>query len=102
MKVIEEDLELCHFDGVDAVAVYVGGLTDLVKAKLKWRTADEETCRALCMDVEMLKLSEIVSQLGDAFLITIIIDEPLKGRILQYGNYQDCKWYEIGTTCGYA
>lgn len=54
------------------------------------------------MEVEVLKLSEIVEQLkGKCIMITIFIDEPLKGRILQYGNYGD-SWWEIGNTCGYA
>lgn len=103
MKKIEEDIELCKFNGVDAAAVYIGGLTDLVQAqKLKWRKADEELCRALDLDVEVLRLSEIAEQLKEAYLITIIIEEPFSGRILQYGNYCDGTWYEIGTTYGYA
>lgn len=99
---VKEDIELCKFDGVEAVAVYSGGLTSLVKQDPKWRKANEATCKALGMNVEILKLSEIAEQLKDAFLITVIIDGPLSGRILQYGNYNDGKWYEIGQTCGYA
>ena len=101
MKQIKDDIELCHFDGVDAVEVYKGSFDNLEKASLKWRIADEKTCRIMGMEIELLKLSEIVEQLSDADMITIFIEEPLKGKILQYGNYGK-SWYEIGTTCGYA
>lgn len=101
MEQIKEDLELCEFDGIDSATVYCGGLSYLEKAELKWRNADEETCETLGMcEVHILKLSEIAKQLNSG-IITIIIEEPLKGRILQYGNYGD-SWWEIGTTCGYA
>ena len=35
-------------------------------------------------------------------LITVIIEEPLSGRIYLWGNYGDNCWYETGETCGYA
>jgi hypothetical protein len=35
-------------------------------------------------------------------ICTVIIDDCLSGRIYQYGNYRDGKWYEYGKTKGYA
>lgn len=52
-------------------------------------------------DYEVLKLSEIVEQIGKNQIITVFIEEPMRETILQYGNYGD-EWYEIGNTCGYA
>lgn len=98
MKKIIEDIELCRFNGVDVVTVYVGGINNLTIADLKWRKVYE----LYFGDVEVLRLSEIVEQLkSKTTLITVFINEPLKGIILQYGNYGD-EWWEIGTTCGYA
>lgn len=98
MKKIIEDMELCKFDGVDSTNVYVGGLDFLKPAQLEWRKID---WGYEIGEVELLKLSEIVEQLGKKQIITIFIEEPMRGTILQYGNYGD-EWYEIGTTCGYA
>ena len=98
MKKITEDIGLCKFDGVDVVTVYTGGINNLSIADLKWRKVYEEYLG----EVEFLRLSEIVEQLkSKSILITIFINEPLKGTILQYGNYGN-EWWEIGTTCGYA
>lgn len=97
MREIIEDLELCKFDGVNTTNVYVGGLSYLHPALLRWRKEENDYMG----DFEVLKLSEIVEQLGENQIITVFIEEPMRGTILQYGNYGD-KWYEIGTTCGYA
>ena len=35
-------------------------------------------------------------------VITLICESPLQGIIYQYGNCHDGKWYEHGTTVGYA
>lgn len=72
-------------------AVYVGGLTDLAPAELHWRENDGE---------EVLTLKEIAGQL-EATIITVFIQEPMGGVILQWGNYGD-EWWQIGETCGYA
>lgn len=97
MKKIFKDIEICHFDGVSATEVYYGGLTDMVKAQLTWRKVKDEEMG----EVEILKLSEIVKQIPLDGLITVIVDGPLRGEILQYGNY-GYEWYQIGETCGYA
>lgn len=97
MREIIEDLELCKFDGVNTTNVYVGGLAYLHPALLRWRKEENDYMG----DYEVLKLSEIVEQLGKKQIITVFIEEPMRGTILQYGNYGD-EWYEIGNTCGYA
>lgn len=97
MKKITEDMELCRFDGVNATAVYVGSMTELQLADLEWRHEDCEYRG----DIEVLKLSEIVDQLWEATIITVFINEPMSGTILQYGNYNDGCWWEIGKTDGY-
>lgn len=100
MKKIEEDIELLETDGVHFVTVYLGSFDRLVKAKLKWRKADEETCEALGADAKVIKLSEIVEQL-DGLMCTLFMEGPIHGEIWQYGNYGD-EWYKIGETYGYA
>lgn len=97
MREIIEDLELCKFDGVNTTKVYVGGLAYLHPALLRWRKEENDYMG----DYEVLKLSEIVEQIGKNQIITVFIEEPMRGTILQYGNYGD-EWYEIGNTCGYA
>ena len=98
---------VCQFDGVCASAVYVGGLTFLkgVTDRLKWRV-DEECSQICAVDYKILTLNEIVDQLknlygGEAPMITVIEEQPISGRILQYGNYGD-EWWQIGETGGYA
>lgn len=100
MKKITEDLELCKLDGASCTAVYVGGMAWLHPALVKWR----KEAGGEFEEIEVLKLSEIVEQLEEKNvpIITVIIDNPMYGKILQYGNYPDDCWYEIGQTCGYA
>lgn len=100
MKKITEDLELCKFDGASCTAVYVGDMASLYPATIKWRRVEDGEFG----EIEVLKLSEIVEQLEEKNvpIITVIIDSPMYGKILQYGNYPDDCWYEIGQTCGYA
>lgn len=102
-----EEYEICVFDGVTASAVYLGGLSNLerVTVKLRWRF-DAEMSR-MCFDpAKVLTLKEITDQckkLGKdrTPLITVMVESPLHGTILQYGNYGD-EWWEIGTVGGYA
>lgn len=103
IKMVADDIELCEFDGVTAVAVYSGGVNRLEKInhKLRWRY-DAEISR-MCFDpAKVLKLSEIAEQCKDEYIITVIVESPLHGEIYQYGNYYDNKWYKIGETAGYA
>ena len=108
-EVIDGDTELIRFDGVTATQVYIGGLSFLTKAELVWRESpimapDDEDGETQVDVWEMLTLNEIAEQLKDNpfMLITIFIDDPMQGEILQYGNYNDGKWYRIGNTMGYA
>lgn len=97
MKKITEDLELCKFDGVTAVGIYAGGMAWLYPAPVKLRKVEEGEFGK----IEVLKLSEIAEQFPK-LIITVIINSPLNGQILQYGNYNDGCWYQIGETEGYA
>lgn len=103
MKKIEnpKEYEVCEFDGVNQSTVYIGFFNDLKKAHLEW---NKEFVNGLEMEVGTLTLEEIKEQIctGKHRLpITIFINSPLHGEILQYGNYGD-SWYQIGETCGYA
>ena len=35
-------------------------------------------------------------------VVTVIIEEPTSGKVYRYNNYNDKKWYNHGTTNGYA
>ena len=59
--------------------------------ELKWHKAEED----------YLTLKEIKEQLNGLF-IRVISDSALKGKIYEYGNYNDDKWYLYGITKGYA
>ena len=99
------EFEVCVFDGVNSSTVYIGSFDCLQKANLEWK---KEFVKPMCMEIEYLTLNEIKEQIGDKYrmsgsfgIITIFINSPLHGKILQYGNYGD-SWYQIGETCGYA
>ena len=96
MRVIEhpESVYIYQMDGVNAGAVYVGGMTWLMKCEsLVWREDDQFG--------SYLSLKEIHEQLGDR-LITVVSEGPLSGVIYQFGNCPDGKWREIGRLDGYA
>lgn len=59
--------------------------------ELKWHKAEED----------YLTLKEIKEQLNGLF-IRVISDSCLEGKIYEYGNYNDDKWYLYGITKGYA
>ena len=108
-EIIDGKTELIRFDGVTATQVYIGGLDYLTKAELQWREEPimgrDDDGNEIQVDVwELLTLDEIAEQLKDNpfMLITIFIDDPMQGEILQYGNYNDGKWYRKGNTMGYA
>lgn len=61
--------------------------------ELKWHKAEEN----------YLTLKEIKEQLNDnGLFIRVISDNGLEGKIYEYGNYNDGKWYLYGITKGYA
>ena len=87
-------------------AVYIGGVTDLVKAEfLEWRIAGEEE-----LPHEELTLAEIAEQCKAAFcwedcserVITVFVEEVGEGRIYQLGYNADACWLEYGKTAGKA
>lgn len=99
MKKVDENTEVCAFDGVSRTTVYTGGITDLKRALVLWRRVEIPEMGGDALPV--LTLGEIAEQLGNQ-LITVIVDSPFSGKIYQYGNYSDGKWWEIGSTGGYA
>lgn len=98
-KLNPKEYEICEFDGVNSSAVYLGSFDNLKKAKLIWRKENLDF-----MEINVLTLDEIRNQLKQRnpyVMITIFVNSPLHGEIIQYGNYGD-EWYRIGETCGYA
>lgn len=100
-----KEYEVCAFDGVNSASVYLGSFDYLQKADLEWK---KEFIESMGMELETLTLDEIKEQIREKYcmsgnfgMITIFINSPLHGEILQYGNYGD-SWYQIGETCGYA
>ena len=96
MKKVSGDTEV-YTDGVNSTGIYIGSLDRLRKAFVLWRTVGEDI-----NEFEVLTLDEIASQLPEAWLITVITNDPFSGKIYQYGNYRDGEWWEIGSTGGYA
>ena len=56
--------------------------------ELKWHKAEENN----------LTLKEIAEQLNGLF-VRVISDSGLEGKIYEYGNYLDGKWYLYGRIC---
>jgi hypothetical protein len=49
------------------------------------------------------KVIEIAKIYGyEAGLILLICEYAFNGFVYKYGNYNNGKWYQVGTTCGYA
>lgn len=56
-----------------------------------------EDDKFLCLD----DCLDIIGYEGEGRVI-VIIEDPLKGKVYQYGNYAEKCWEEIGETQGYA
>lgn len=102
-----ESYTICKFDGINASAVYIGSMSCLTQAndKLVWRE-DSEMGEWCYSPFYVLTLEEIKDQLTNAYggtppSITVVVESPLHGHILQYGNYGD-EWWQIGELSGYA
>ena len=91
---------VCKFDGVDVASVYRNGFDDLKLLRMKWR-CNEKLSKELGFEYHYLTLNEIVDQLGRCGIITVFIEGPLSGEILQWGNYGD-SWFRVGELAGYA
>lgn len=98
MKKVESDLELCRYDGMTETTVYAGNVNNLKIVDLKWRKVYCEYFGA----IEFLNLSEIQKQLYELPFITVVVNHPTAGQILQYGKYNDGCWWEVGRLCGYC
>lgn len=83
---------------------FVGGLRPIDNDKLDWHEVVEE------MGMRSITLSDIVRQVKDKKLVEypkhvmllVVVSEPLKGYIFQYGNSFDGNWYLHGKLKGYA
>ena len=103
-----EEYIICEFDGVGAAHVYTGSFRNLVSANkmLVWRE-DEELGEMCYKPYKLLTLKEVANQIGNLYggkykpMITVFIETPLNGIILQYGNHGD-EWWNIGEMAGYA
>ena len=96
-----KEYEICKFDGVNVSGVYIGSFDNLEQANLNWH---KEFMSCLGMEVETLTLQEIQEQIYTEeykYIITVFVNSPLQGEIIQCGNYGD-DWYKIGSLCGYA
>lgn len=62
--------------------------------KLKWRPESNGGIE--------LTLNEIANQINTMDVIYVWVESGLSGRIFLYNNQDDNKWYEHGTTKGYA
>lgn len=96
-----EDIKLVD-NSVDYFAVYIGGLTSLkdITKELVYNT--EYVVGYPMTEISFKEIQKQAEALGYTGLITVIVDEPLKGAIYQYGNYRDGLWHKIGDTMGYA
>lgn len=109
MKKLTGEETICKATPTSNTYVYIGSFSNLVPANdiLNWRRLPEYDLPSLGIIAEELTLDEISIQLKerlkthDSPLITIFEQEPLHGKIYQWGNYGN-GWYEIGETCGYA
>lgn len=101
-EVISESTVIWKDNGIGEAAVYLGWLTDLKPAAVKWRQDDDsyETANMCDGSPDYITLKELTEQFPGK-MITVIIDDPTEGEILNYGNAGD-KWLRIGTTGGYA
>jgi len=105
MKEIDhpEEYTIVQFDGVTMSAVYAGSFGWLRSLEpLEWRQ-DVEASEMIGMEIEVLTLKEISDQAKKigAPMVTVFIESPLGGTILQYGNYGD-SWWQVGVLGGYA
>lgn len=98
---IPGDTSIWRFDGVGAAVVYRGWLTKLEPANVKWKITNLSIWIANETDgePEFITLDELTEQYPGEQL-TVIIDKPLRGEILNFGNAGK-KWIRIGTTGGY-
>lgn len=74
--------------------------------ELVWQTIPKDDWRYQSEDENRyMTLGQLSKQLyasGKKGIITVVVEEPLRGAIYQIGNYQEMKWGLHGTTRGYA
>ena len=91
-----------RFDGIDSSAVYYNGLDRLVNAsdRITWHK-DSEHVMEYGQEIEYLELHEISEQIKHG-IITVIVNDPMRTKIFQYGNYPGEGWVLLGKIQGYA
>jgi hypothetical protein len=116
LEKVDGKRELCRFDGVGSVTVYLGALGGMMEKledvtdKVKWH---KEYCEPLCMDIETVTFDELIEQFGryleldghkvQCQSITVVEQGPLGGTIYGTGNYPEETCFRvIGTLAGYA
>lgn len=77
----------------DLVKIIVNDII-IDNSSLKWRETE--------LGETELTLNEISKQLNVEGVIYVWVEGGLKGKIYQFNNYADGKWYEHGTTKGFA
>lgn len=97
-----ETYEVNRFDGITFTTIYYNGLDRLVNAndRVVWHK-DTEHVPEYGMEVEFLELHEISEQIKHR-LITVIVSDPMRTKIFQWGNYPDSGWVYLGDVQGYA
>lgn len=97
-----EHYTINRFDGITSAAIYYNGLDRLVNAsdRVVWHK-DAEHIMEYGQEVEYLELHEISEQIKHG-LITVIINDPMRSKIFQWGNYPDQGWVFLGEVQGYA
>ena len=97
-----DNYEVSKFDGISSTSVYKGGFNNLVNItdQLKWHS-DSEHVGEYDAEIEFLQLHEISEQIKHG-LITVIVNDPLRTKIFQWGNYPDSGWVHMGDVQGYA
>ena len=80
---------------VEQIGVYTGLMSNLRKQKVKWHQDPSSS------DWYYITLNDIVNQVGNNKVITVIEDDMLCGHIYRFGNHGPY-WEYTGTLWGYA
>ena len=109
------NLRICEEDMIVSSSVYMGSLSNLVKInnKLDWKVERDLSEETELDEMRYLTLNEVYEQVREEYgerrngklstpIITVIVDEPLRGDIYQCNNHEEGEWEKIGGTRGYV
>lgn len=88
MKVVDGD-KTGIWDGVARIIGYNEGLTI-------YKTANGDETDTF------LSLNDCLKLVNYEITCVVILDDYRSGKVYQFGNFYDGKWYEYGETEGYA